>query len=63
MVRLENFTANFEKEYFLASIGAFSKIINLDSVNYALIPVKKQFNSHLLLIVGPIENLLATRLK
>lgn len=65
LVRLENISTNFEKECFLAAIDAsseicveilaesyFPEVINLDGVNYALIPVKKQFNTHIFFIAG-----------
>ena len=65
LIRLANYNDSFKKECFLAAVDAstevcieilaennFSEIIKLDGITYALIPVKKQFNTHVFFIAG-----------
>ena len=65
LIRLENCGTTFQKECFLAVIDAttelcidilaknyFPEIVNLDGATYALIPVKKQFNTHIFFVAG-----------
>lgn len=65
LIRVENFNTIFEKECFLSAIDASTEIcidilakdylpeiINLNGINYASIPVKKQFSTHVFFIAG-----------